>query len=360
MSRLGVLQVDSVNVLVRSHYLPAFSRIGPYPRKQLDELAYKKRRLFEYWGHQASLLPVELHPLFRWRMNSDPHHRYLAWAKTNDKLLKVVMAQVNDRGPISASELTDTKRGGGGPWWDWGEGKAALEYLFVTGRVTTSARRNFERLYDLPERVIPQDVLSTPTPSDDDARRALIEFSAKALGVATVSDLANYFQMSKTMVRDLVQDCALQSVRVEGWTQPAFMPNKTKLAPRFEGSALLSPFDSLVWERPRTERLFGMHYRIEIYVPAPKRIFGYYVLPYLLGEELVARVDLKADRKASALLVKGAFPEDGQKPAAIASALRIDLERMAEWLELDRIDTSSTRGDVGDKLRSVRRTSRST
>lgn len=350
LSRLGVLQIDSVNVLVRSHYLPAFSRIGPYPLRTLDDLAYKKRRLFEYWGHMASLLPVEMHPLFRWRMRQTPHRNWVAWAKANDRLVKSVYKQVKRRGPLAASELAGIERGGRGPWWDWSSGKVALEYLFTTGKLTASSRRNFERLYDLSERVIPPEVIELPTPSKQDAHRTLIEFSARALGVATIPDLAHYFQLSKTVVRNVIHDCALEQVSVEGWNQPAFMAPKTKPAPTFEGSALVSPFDSLVWERSRTERLFGMHYRIEIYVPAPKRIFGYYVLPYLLNEDLAARVDLKADRKSSALVVKGAFSEDGHKPAAIASALKKDLTKMADWLELERVDTSSVRGDVGRKL----------
>lgn len=368
---VGVLQLDSVNVFCRSHYMPVFSRLGPYPRPALDRLAWHvdggakagragRRELIEYWGHEASLLPVEQQPLLRWRMaRADA----LAWkgvarlAAEQPQLLEFVLDVVRERGPIRASDLAAKGR----PrqpreMWSWSEEKTALEYLFFAGRVCAARRVNFERLYDLPERVLPPPVLEAPTPSQDEAQRQLILIAAKRLGVATETDLGDYFRLpraeSKARVAELAEDGGLVPARVEGWRQPAYLsterPEGLRRAAR--ARALLTPFDSLVWARERTERLFGFRYRIEIYTPAPKRVYGYYVLPFLLGDRLVARVDLKSDRQAGVLRVHGAFAESHANPAHVAAELADELRLLADWLELDRV-TVARKGDLATALR---------
>jgi hypothetical protein len=354
---VGLLQLDSVNVLSRAHYLPPFSRLGPYPREALDRLAFHRngertgrraagrRQLFEYWAHEASLLPVELQPLLRWRMARVDG---LAWrsvariGRERPRLVGWVLDQVRERGPLRASELGVPRRPNRGEMWSWSEEKTALEHLFFAGRLSAAGRLNFERLYDLPERVLPQAVLEAPTPPEDAAQRQLVVLAAQRLGVATEADLGDYFRLpradSKARVAELVEAGELLPARVEGWAKPAFVP--AGLRPRrapVEARALLSPFDSLIWARERTERLFDFHYRIEIYTPAAKRRHGYYVLPFLLGDRLVARVDLKSDRAAGALLVRGAFAEPAGEPAAVVAGLAAELRLMAAWLGLERV-----------------------
>ncbi|MDQ2631360.1 MAG: winged helix DNA-binding domain-containing protein, partial [Actinomycetota bacterium] len=292
---VGLLQLDSVNVFCRSHYMPVFSRLGPYPQQALDRLAWhedgkgkarraRRRDLFEYWGHEASLLPVELQPLLRWRM---ARVDTLAWkgvariAAEQPQLLEFVIDMVRERGPIRASELAaKERRRKPGEMWSWSEEKTALEYLFFSGRVCAARRVNFERLYDLPERVLPHHVLKAPTPSQDEAQRQLLLIAAKRLGVATEPDLGDYFRLpraeSKARVAELAEDGALIPVRVEGWRQPAYLSTErpTGLRRAATARALLTPFDSLIWARERTERLFDFRYRIEIYTPAPKRVYG--------------------------------------------------------------------------------------
>lgn len=353
--RLGVIQIDSVNVLVRSHYLPAFSRLGAYERAALDKLSHKApRALFEYWGHEASLLPVALQPLFRWRMARATEH---AWgrmrriAKKQPSLLDDILALVREKGPLTASEidLGEAKKRKG--WWEWSEAKTAIEFLFWSGQVTSAARRGFERLYDLPERVIPAPILARATPPEDEAHRELVELAARAMGVATETDLRDYYRLpvagARKAVADLVEDGALVPVTVEGWKKPAYLHRNAK-AQAFAGAALLSPFDNLIWFRDRTERLFGMRYRIEIYTPAPKRVHGYYVLPVLVGDELVARVDLKADRAASVLRVQAAHAEP--RKAKAAKAVAGCLSRMASWLGLERVEVMP-KGDLAALLK---------
>jgi uncharacterized protein YcaQ len=345
VDKLGVIQIDSVNVLVRSHYLPIFSRLGSYDPLLLDKLAYSAPRgLFEYWGHMASFLPMALQPLFRWRMDSA---KQSAWggvrsiARYQPKLVRDVLAVVTEKGPIGAGaiELGKARRAG---WWEWSDAKRAVEYLFWSGQVTTANRRGFERLYDLPERVFPPGILALPTPPLAEACRALIELSARALGVATESDLRDYYRLKPALARPaiaaLVEQGVLQPVDVEGWGKPAYLHRDAKAA-RIdpERAALLSPFDNLVWARERTERLFGMKFRLEIYTPQHKRVHGYYVLPFLLGDKLAARVDLKADRAGSALLVQAAHLEPGASSAPVAAALSHELDRMARWLELSSV-----------------------
>jgi len=366
---VGLLQLDSVNVLSRAHYLPAFSRLGPYPREALDRLAFHRdgksggagrgaRELFEYWAHEASLLPVELQPLLRWRMARVDE---LAWksvariGREQPELVAWVLDQVRERGPLRASELGVPRRPrGSGEMWSWSEEKTALEHLFFAGRVAAAGRVNFERRYDLPERVLPAAVLAAPTPVEDEAQRRLIMVAARCLGVATEPDLGDYFRLpradSKARVAELAEAGELRPAAVEGWAKPAYVP--AGLRPRRKAvaaRALLSPFDSLIWARERTERLFDFHYRIEIYTPAPKRRHGYYVLPFLLGDRLVARVDLKSDREGGALLVRGAFAEPGADPAAVARELAAELRAMAAWLGLERVAVGR-KGDLAARL----------
>ncbi|MET0957276.1 MAG: crosslink repair DNA glycosylase YcaQ family protein [Solirubrobacterales bacterium] len=347
LKRVGLLQIDSVNVLERAHYLPAFSRLGPYSHEALDRLSQRApRRLFEYWGHEASLIPVEYQPLLRWRMERAAHD---AWggmrkvASERPELVAEVLAQVRDRGPVAASELTAERPRRSGPWWDWSDSKRALEWLFWSGRVTAARRRRFERLYDLPERVLPAKVLAAPTPAPDEAQRELLRIAARSLGVAAERDLRDYFRLSaaeaKPRLAELVEAGDLVEVEVEGWgrTRGYLWPG-ARIPRRVEATALLGPFDSLIWERSRVERIFGFAFRLEIYVPAPKRRHGYYVLPFLLGDRLVARVDLKADRAAGVLRLNALHLEPGA-PAETTEALEAELRRLAGWLghEFDRL-----------------------
>ena len=347
LKRVVLLQIDSVNVLERAHYLPAFSRLGPYSHEALDRLSQRApRRLFEYWGHEASLIPVEYQPLLRWRMERAAHD---AWggmrkvASERPELVAEVLAQVRDRGPLAASELTAERPRRSGPWWDWSDSKRALEWLFWSGRVTAARRRRFERLYDLPERVLPAKVLAAPTPAPDEAQRELLRIAARSLGVAAERDLRDYFRLSaaeaKPRLAELVEAGDLVEVEVEGWgrTRGYLWPG-ARIPRRVEATALLGPFDSLIWERNRVERIFGFAFRLEIYVPAPKRRHGYYVLPFLLGDRLVARVDLKADRAAGVLRLNALHLEPGA-PAETTEALEAELRRLGGWLghEFDRL-----------------------
>jgi hypothetical protein len=354
LDRLGLLQIDSVNVLVRSHYLPLFSRLGAYDAAHLDTAAYAgpQRALFEYWGHEASLLPVTLQPLLRWRMARAEKglglYRTLAQlGRRRRPYVDAILAEVAERGPLTASELSSGGRGRGS-WWGWSEGKTALEWLFWSGRVTTATRRRFERVYDLTERVLPPDVLSAPTPTEADAHRSLVRLATRALGVATARDVRDYFRLdaadTKPRLAELVEAGELIPIRVEGWKDPAYLNPAARIPRGVDARALLSPFDSLVFERQRTERLFGFRYRIEIYTPAPQRSYGYYVLPFLLGDRLVARVDLKADRAARVLRAPAAHAEEGADRRRVAAALVDELRAMAGWLGLDAVETSARGG----------------
>jgi len=360
LDRIALLQIDSVNVLVRSHYLPLFSRLGAYPMELVDRLAYgrKPRALFEYWGHMASLLPVRLHPLLRWRMEwaSRGDRIYKGLARYGDEkraYIERVLAEVRDRGPLAVSELTEGAKNQGS-WWGWGDGKMALEWLFYAGKVTTATRRGFERIYDLPERVLPSEILALPTPSDADAQRELMEIGARAHGIGTAFDLRDYFRLppeeSKARLNELVEAGRLKPVRVEGWKETAYLHADAAIPRRLSTQALLSPFDPVVWRRERGEQLFGFHYRIGLYTPKDQRTHGYYVLPFLLGNRLVARVDLKADRQNSRLKVLGAHAENHAKPADIVEPLKEELSRMAGWLWLERVQVAA-KGALAQALR---------
>ncbi|HTU84242.1 MAG TPA: crosslink repair DNA glycosylase YcaQ family protein [Solirubrobacteraceae bacterium] len=365
VGQLGLLQLDSVNVFLRAHYMPVFSRLGPYDRARLDRIAGHgtgriDRRLVEYWAHEASLIPVELHALFRWRMADVDRE---AWgsisriAREQPELVAETLELVQRDGPVRARDLAPAHpvrpEPRPGHMWNWHEGKVALEHLFFTGRIGAARRVNFERLYDMIERILPAEILEQPTPTQEDAQRELVRIAARALGVATEPDLGDYFRLprrdSKARVMELVAAGELIPVEVEGWTAPGYLW-PLAIAPRkVNARALVSPFDPLIWFRQRTERLFGFRYRIEIYTPATQRVHGYYVLPFLLGDRLVARVDLKSDRSRGALLVQGAHAEEGADPGAVAHALADELRLVASWLGLEEVAVAR-RGDLAAEL----------
>ncbi|MER9204970.1 winged helix-turn-helix domain-containing protein [Mesorhizobium sp. M0771] len=360
LSRTGLLQIDSVSAVVRAHYMPLYSRLGPYPLALLDNAAItRKRTVFEYWAHEASFLPVETYPLMRWRMQraeqGDEMYLGLAkWGREHAAYIEEIYRAVAERGPIAASALEGQKGSGG--WWGWSHAKHAFEWLFWAGRITTAHRRGFERFYDLPERVLPQAILDLPVPAAEDAHRELLRISARAHGIATSGDLRDYFRLSpadmKGRLEELVELGELLPVRVEGWDKPAYLYKDARLPRKTEARALLAPFDPVVFERARTERLFDFRYRIEIYTPADKRQYGYYVLPFLLGDKIVARVDLKADRPASVLRVHAAYAEAGAPPETTAQLFE-ELKQMQGWLGLERIEVTPA-GDLGPALASER------
>lgn len=360
VERLGVLQIDSVNVIARAHTLPGFSRLGRYAVAHIDALAYsgRKRSLFEYWGHEASYLPVALQPLFRFRMaraaRGEGIYTGLArFGRERQDLIRDVLREIEREGPKSASDLSHDHKGEGG-WWGWSDGKRAVEWLFWAGVVTTATRRGaFERVYDLPERVLPQAILDTPTPPEEEAHRALLLIAAKALGIATERCLRDYYRLevadARAAVASLVEAGDLIPVAVERFRNPAYLARDARLPRKVEARALLAPFDPLVWQRERTEGLFGARIRLEIYVPAEKRTHGYYVLPFLLGDRLAARVDLKADRAAGTLRVQAAHLEAGAEAEAVAPALAAELRLMADWLGLGDVAVAP-RGDLAEAL----------
>ncbi|MCR5855430.1 winged helix-turn-helix domain-containing protein [Mesorhizobium sp. J428] len=360
LHRLGQFQIDSVSVAVRAHYMPLFSRLGAYPMAMLEGAATPKQRLlFEYWAHEASFLPVDAWPLWQWQMRRAERGEsiYTGLAKFGREradLIAEMERRVATDGPLAASDI-EGQRGQGG-WWGWSDAKAALEWLFWAGRITARERKpSFERVYDLPDRVIPQAVRDLPVPDEEEAHRQLTRMAASALGVATAGDLRDYFRLPapnyKDRLAELVEAGHLLPVKVEGWSQPTYLSPDARFPRRVEARALLSPFDPLVWERSRAERLFDFRYRIEIYTPAEKRIYGYYVLPFLLGERIVARVDLKADRAASVLRVQAAHAEPLAPPETPAE-LMAELKLMAEWLGLERVGIAGA-GDLAPALAAV-------
>jgi uncharacterized protein YcaQ len=347
IDRLSLHQIDSVNVLVRAHYLPAFSRLGPYDRSLVDTAAWgdrRQRRLFEYWAHEASLLPLDLHPLLRWRM-ARADRGEAGWkslrifAAERRPEAEAVLERIRKEGPCAASDFEGGRSRPG--WWEWGHSKRVLEWLFWAGHITTATRRgSFERVYDLTERVIPAKILALPTPAEREAQRALVERAAQALGIATAPELRDYFRLgpddAKSAIETLVEAGILQPVEVPGWARLAYLHRDARQPRRLSARAALAPFDPLVWERSRTLRLFDFHYRIEIYTPSNKRQHGYYVLPFLLGDLLVARLDLKADRRGSRLLVHAVHYEP-HAPSGTMDAIVEELGAMAEWLGLARV-----------------------
>jgi uncharacterized protein YcaQ len=359
--RLNLLQIDSVNVLVRSHYLPLYSRLGAYPHAALDERTFgrKKRAFFECWAHEASLLPLDLHPLMRWRMarartGVGTYTSMDRFGREEKAYLKSVLDFVARNGPTVASEVPEGGKAEGG-WWGWSKGKLALETLFDQGLVTTATRQGFERLYDLPERVIPSAILNLPTPCESDAIRTLLELSARAHGIGTEIDLRDYFRLpireARTALAELVESGTLIPVAVEGWKQQAYLHAEARIPRKAGGTALVSPFDPIVWERARAERLFDFHYRIEIYTPAPKRKFGYYVLPFLMHDRIAGRVCLKADRQAGMLRANAIHHEIHADPEETAVALAGELKLMANWLGLPGVEA----GKAGNLARALRK-----
>jgi uncharacterized protein len=362
-NRLAQFQIDSINVVTRAQFMPLFSRLGPYDPALLERAAYQApRRLFEYWGHAASLIDVSLQPLLRFRM--EPGFRDV-WAgvervaRENADLIPFVRDEVAARGPISARDLEIVEQRDRSNWgWNWSRVKTVLEWLFYVGDVTSAYRNaQFERVYDLPERVIPRSVLAVPTPTPQEAVTGLIRRAARALGIATASDLRDYFRTRLPMTRQaiavLVETGELIPVGVQGaGSQPWYLWHKARVPRGIDARALLSPFDSMIFERSRLERLFDFVYRIEIYVPGPRRIHGYYVYPFLLGEEFAARVDLKADRTRGVLRVNAAWIEPGHEPDDIATELALELKIMAEWLGLHAVEVQP-RGDLAQALAAI-------
>jgi len=389
IERIGVLQVDSVNVLCRSHYLPLFARLGPYARTTLDRMSWGAgdRDLFEYfWGHKAALIPVSSYPLFRWRMRAAERQDWTAdeldpgltapWSVVTGmrrltterpRYVDDVLALVTERGPVTAGEASPDgvrrKRSDPDPdpstgkMWNWQDAKIAIEYLYCAGRVAIAGRRNFERLYDLTERVLPAELLAQPEPSADEARRELVRISGRTLGVATARQLCGaggngHFPLptatARRVIGELVDSGDLVPVRVDGVPRQSYLWSAAEDR-EVRARALLSPFDTLIWNRDRTHHLFDFFYRISIYTPAAQRVHGYYVLPFLLGDRIVARVDLKADRKNSALVVPTVTAEPGVPDADIVEPLAAELALMAEWLDLERVRVTAD-SDLGKAL----------
>jgi uncharacterized protein YcaQ len=355
LDRMAVLQLDSVNVVCRSHYLPVLARLGPYDRDRLDRWLWWSGENLEYLAHEASITSVELHPLLRHRMRRGRWKAGRRLEQEQPEYLAAIRGEVAEMGPLSVNQLAEPGERTG-PWWGYSKGKLALEWLYVTGRLAIRERRpSFVTVYDLPERVVPAEVLARPEPPEHEAKKQLLLLAARRLGVGTAADVADYVRLrlpeARPLLAELVRSGDLEEVRVEGWAEAAVADPDARRPRRIATRALLSPFDPVVWFRPRAERLFDFRYRIEIYVPAPKRVHGYYVLPFLLDEELVARVDVKADRPASRLLVRGAYAEPGCTTARVASSLAEALVELATWLGLADVIVQ----DVGDLASLLRR-----
>jgi hypothetical protein len=348
VDRIGLLQIDSVNVVARAHYLPLFARLGDYPVDLLTTAAWPRRAgdrtLLETWAHVASLVPIEIQPLLRWRQAKFRDGPWSSAAKLradHPGFLERVLGVVADAGPVSAGEIEKVLAapGKGRPgWWEWSTTKTACEYLFAIGAIGTSYRRGFERVYDLMERILPAPVAQAPTPAEPDAKRALMALSARSHGIGTAGDLADYYRIrndeAKRALAELTEEGIVIPVTVQGWKETAYLHRDAKLPRKVGGRALLCPFDPLIWERARTERMFDFHYRIEIYTPLERRVYGYYVFPLLVDDQLVGRFDLKADRATGRLLVQASWCEPGRVPGAVAESAIVELDRMARWLGL--------------------------
>ncbi len=344
IQRLGLLQLDSVNVFERSHYLPHYARLGTYDKAALDRLAFARSgRYIEYWAHEAAVIPVDTWPLMRWRMrhfrdraSADATH----WSHANRPMIDWLLAELASTGPLPASAIEHDANKRSGPWWGWSDVKTGLEVLFRQGELVSGGRSRFERVYALPEQVLPDEILGRVV-SRRDAHRQLVRDAARAHGVGTATDLADYFRLRSddTLValRELEDDGEVTRVKVHGWTRPAWLHRDARIPRRVDATALLSPFDPVVWNRPRAQRMFGFHYRIEIYTPAPKRVFGYYSLPVLLDDELVGRIDLKSDRQNGVLRVQSAWSEP-DAPAETAARLAPLLRQTAAWQGLGDIE----------------------
>lgn len=368
IDQVGILQLDSVNVLIPSHYLPVFSRLGPYSRSLLDDFAWgPDQELFEYWMHMASLAPLRTQPLMRWRMARVHTDAWggISAAGRHEERIAAVLGAVQRLGPARGGEIEAAVTAidptlvapraarPAGEMWNWDDTKRSLEFLFFTGVITASARVHFQRLYDLTERVLPAQILATPTPSDLQAQMGLTRIAARAMGIATEPDLRDYFRLgpgpSRAAIAALVESGELLEATVEGWRAPAYLFPGTPRPRRVAARSLLSPFDSLIWFRDRALRLFDFHFRLEIYTPKHKRVHGYYVLPFLMDEQIVARVDVAADRRQRLLMVHAAHAEPEVDPEATAAALAMELATMAGWLGLDAVAVGAG-GDLSGAL----------
>ncbi|MGN6271492.1 MAG: winged helix-turn-helix domain-containing protein [Protaetiibacter sp.] len=356
IQRIGLLQLDSVNVLERSHYLPVFARLGAYDKALLDRLTFAKRAPYrEYWAHEAALIPLEDWPLFGFRRHDFRRYYSAAndpWLAAHADTLAWLRSELAEKGPLPASKIErDAAAPRRGSWWDWDEVKRGLERMFRVGEVVSAGRTGFERTYALPEQVMPDELYRREVPRED-AVRALMERSARAHGIGTLSDLADYYRLktvdAKPALAALAEEGVVHEVTVPGWTKPAYLHREVRIPRRIEATALLSPFDPVVWERDRALRVFGFHYRIEIYTPAPKRVFGYYSLPVLVDEALVGRIDLKNDRKRGVLRVQSAWREHGVTDA-VAERIVAALRELAAWQELGELEVV----DRGDLARAI-------
>ncbi len=353
VDRVGVVQLDSVNVVARAHYLTFFARLGAYPMALADRLGWGSGQMVEYWAHEAALVPVEHWPLFRHRMERNWHWPSMdRWMTENPGMMEQVLAEVRKRGPLRPADLDSHANAARGPWWVWSDAKLALEALFFTGQLTIRDRDNFIRRYDLPERVLPPEVVARRV-DHDEGRRQLLRLAVQHHGVGTVHDLADYYRMKPQVAAPILAGLAaageIEAVDVEGWKGPVYAHPGARIPRDIQGLALLCPFDPVVWFRPRAERLFDFHYRIEIYTPQAKRVYGYYVFPILLDGELVGRIDLKADRQAGTLRVRGAYTEVGVEPARVAVRLVAELETMAAWLGLNDVSVEK-KGNLASAL----------
>ena len=354
IERLGLLQIDSVNVFERSHYLPAFARLGAYDKEALDRLTFVSRsRYLEAWAHEAAFIPVETWPLLRWRMERYRQNSGYrdSWARANQPMIDWLKAELAAKGPLPASAIEHDSNRRSGPWWGWSQVKIGLEVLFRGGQVVSAGRTRFERTYGLPEQILPADVLGRQIETAQ-AHKRLIEHAARAHGIGTAADLADYFRMKAVdalpAIRELAEEGILLPVTVPGWKSAAWLHSDARIPRRINATSLLSPFDPVVWDRGRAERLFGFRYRIEIYTPAPRRVFGYYVLPLLVDDALVGRVDLKSDRQARVLRVQAAWREQ-DAPEETAARLAPLLGRIAAWQGLDAVEVMG-RGNLAAGL----------
>ena len=362
LSRLGLLQLDSVQAVCRSHFLPVYSRLGPYDRAALDDWLWHSGEMFEAWSHEASIVPVAMEPQLRWFKqlvaDGEVWPGFHAMATTHADYVAGVLDEVHRHGPLFAGDLSDP-RPRRGTWWNGrSDGRRALDWLFRTGEVGITRTGNFEKGFSRLAHLIPEEVRLLPTPDAHEAQRDLLERAARSHGVGTAADLADYFRLrmpeARPRIAELVEAGRLLEVSVEGWQQPGLRHPEAVVPRKVDARALLSPFDPVVWFRPRAERLFGFRYRIEIYVPAEKREYGYYVLPFLLGEGLVGRVDVKADRAGGRLLARGVFAEEGVDRERVGAELAVELERLADFLGLDEV-VVGRRGNLAAALRAARR-----
>jgi uncharacterized protein len=356
IDRLGLLQLDSVNVFERSHYLPMFARLGAYDKADLDRITFsRKGRYVEYWAHEAALIPVESWPLFRWRMDryrNSAVDNLNSWSASNRAMLDWLRQELAEKGPLAASEVEHDANKRSGPWWGWSDVKTGLEALFRWGEVTSAGRNRFERVYALASQVLPPEVLARDVAARD-AQKQLVEHASRAHGIATTSDIADYFRLKNVpvgeLLKELEEEGVIRPIAVEGWKQSAWLHRDARAPQRIDTAALLSPFDPVVWNRGRAERLFDFHYRIEIYTPAPKRVFGYYSLPILVDDRIVGRIDLKNDRQARVLRVQSAWHEVHADPVKVAERIAPTLRATAGWQGLDEISVAD-RGNLAQAV----------